>query len=263
MTETQADAPEKKSSFGCLKMLVIAAAFVAIILLIFGIMVWNAISWVQNSPEPKMASYPPLQLSPGEKEDVTRVLNELGAATQTGTDVDEYVTPQVFNGAIEKLMEDEKKKKTAKPDAPVNFRAAFAERGFDVMLTVPASDQKTKEITPNMYVNADVVFDLEIANGQIAELEIIKMTLHDRPAPVLARIVYSRFSEALKSNQQNNADFGVIKTLKREGERVHIVLDGKKLKEQEDRKKSASNPNFTAPKPNALKEEKLKDAEKD
>jgi hypothetical protein len=221
-------------------MLIIAAAVVALTLLIFGIMVWNAISWMQNAPEPQMASYEPLKLSPGEQEDVTRILTELGSATQTGTDVDEYVSPQVFNGVMEKLMEDEKKKKSSKPDAPLYVRASLPDHGFDIKLTVPATDQKTKEVMQNMYVNADVRFDVEVANGQITELKIERVTLRDEPAPMIARWVYNYFIDAWKQ-QQAKTDWSSIRTLKREGERVHFVLDGKKLKEQEDAKKNRKN----------------------
>jgi len=252
--------PEKQSSFGCLKILIIMAAFVAVVLLIFGILVWNTIAWFQNSPEPKMASYPPLQLSAGEKEDVSRIITELGTATQSGTDVDEYVTAQVFNGVLEKIMEDERKKKTAKADAPLNFRAAVVSNGFEVKVTVPYTDQSTKQVMQNMYVNIDVVGDIEIANGHIAELNISKLTLKDEQAPLLARMFYGRITEALKADQEKKAEFGPIKTLKREGERVHFVLDGKKLKEQEDRKKA--NVNQPAPTPATPKTEEADDEKK-
>jgi hypothetical protein len=91
-----------------------------------------------------------------------------------------------------------------------------------------------------MYVNADVRFDVEVANGQITELKIERVTLRDEPAPMIARWVYNYFIDAWKQ-QQAKTDWSSIRTLKREGERVHFVLDGKKLKEQEDAKKNRKN----------------------
>jgi len=261
VTELQSGAlPEKKSSFGCLKILIIAAAFVAVILLIFGIMVWGAISWVKNAAEAKAVVYAPLNLSPGEKEDVARVVSEVYAATNTGADIDESITPQVFNCVIEKMIEDDRKTNKSS-DPPSYVRAALTNNGFQFKASVPMKDPDNSgsiQKSPDgqiMYVNAETEFRLEIESSVVTQVEIQSLKLHDQPAPFLIRLIFYRnFTDSLKKGQQpnpgnpNQPDLQIFKTLKVEGQRVHFVLDGKKIKEQEERKKAAQNSKAPAPK---------------
>jgi hypothetical protein len=247
--------PEKKSSFGCLKILIIMAGIVALILLIFGIMVWNAISWFKDAPEPKAAVYAPLQLSLGEQEDVTRVVSEIYATTRTGEDIDESITPQVLNGVLEKIIEDDRKtNKTSDPPSFVRF--AVANNAIQIKASVPFKDQENGSIqkTPEgqvMYVNAEAELRLEIENSIVTQVEIQSLKLHDRPAPFLFRaIFYHDFTDKLKSGHQptqtnsknpNNVNVDIFKTLKIENGRLHIVLDGKKIKENEEKKKAKAS----------------------
>lgn len=230
--------PPQKSSFGCLKILAILAGVIALVLVVIVVLVWQTISWVKNAPETTMATYPPLQLSAGEKEDVDRIITKLWAAQPNKAIVDEYVSPEVFNGVMEKIIEEERKKSANKSDQPAYVRGGFNGPDMELKITTPFTDASTKQ---TQYVNVDIIFDCEIEDGKFKQLEVKQLLVHDAPPPFIARSYINMITKALQQGnmQQVNAQNGqknplegleVIKQLKREGNKVHFVIDGSKMK---------------------------------
>lgn len=204
--------PPRSSSFGCLKILAIAAGVLALLLITFGVLVWQSISWAKNAPENKIASYPPLNLSDGEKEDVDRILGKLGTAQKDKAIVDEYVSPEVFNGVMDKIIQGEKlkPKKKAKKEQPLFFRGGFSGQDLELKITVPAPDAgngspnststgTNTSVTPE-YVNADVVFDLEVVDGKFTVLDLKRVLVHDQPPPLFARWYLESLVKLLRQN---------------------------------------------------------------
>jgi hypothetical protein len=237
--------PPKKSSFGCLKIVAIAAGVLALLLIVFGVLVWQSISWAKNAPESKIASYPPLNLSDGEKEDVGRIIGKLSTAQRDKALVDEYVSPEVFNGVLEKIIEGEKlkPKNKGKKDQPLYLRGGFSGQDLELKMTVPAPDANSP--TPE-YVNAAIIFDLEIEDGKFKVLDVKQVLVHDQPPPLFARWYLESLAKLLRQNNfPNQAAQGgtaqpnpleglkVFKLVKREGDKIHFVLDGSKMKAEE------------------------------
>jgi len=226
-----------KGMSGCLKLLLIVAGILAFFMLIVGIVVWQVVSWVTNMVQPQPVAFAPMTLSAGEQEDVQRILQGLNDAKQKGLEFDEYLTPQVFNGTLERLLQGERDK--GKQDVPVGVRGAIEGGAMRVQFSAKA-DQKALETagkqnaTTPFYVNGEVTFDLEIADGQAKVVKLESLKLGGRQAPaILMWIIRKQVDEALKLQnvKKGNGEnpFGAVKVLKREGDRLHLVLDGKKI----------------------------------
>ena len=67
MTEpTTTPPPAPKKSSGCLKIFLWTAGTLLFLFIVCVIVVVQAVNWVKNAPEPTVATYAPLTLSPGE-----------------------------------------------------------------------------------------------------------------------------------------------------------------------------------------------------
>ncbi|HYF52433.1 MAG TPA: hypothetical protein VEJ63_23705 [Planctomycetota bacterium] len=232
--------PQKKSGIGCLGILAIIAGVMAVVMLIVGILVWQAISWVKNAPESTIAVAEPLNLSEGEKEDVARIVRALTTAGHEDKTIDESVTPRVFNGVIEFIMKEEEKKNNRKPDDAVAFRSDFKGDVMRIRVTVPAKDMDTGQLKQGMYLNVDCEADLEIVDGEFTKLDVKRVALGGKDAPLVARMFINwgvtgmkQAAKQAKADPTKNPDnpLRVIKLLKREGDRLHVVLDGAQFKD--------------------------------
>jgi len=234
MTPPPAGSPPSapKQGLGCLAWLAIVAGILVLMLLIAGVLVWQAVSWVKNGAEPAIASYAPLKLSPGEQEDVDRVVVELYTAKDGKKLLEEYVSPVVFNAVVERMMNDEKRKGTAKPDAPLFVRGAFEGDAFGLKLTAPATDPDKHTVIPNQFFNAEVFFDLEIVDGELVKAEIRNARLKGVDAPWAARKwvnhALNKEREKFKKSDESNK-LRAFKLFRREGDRLHVILDGSKF----------------------------------
>jgi len=226
-----------KGMSGCLKLLLVVAGILAFLMLIVGIVVWQVVSWFSNMVQPQPVTYAPLTLSAGEQEDVQRILQGLTEAKQKGMEFDEYVTPQVFNGVVERILQGERDK--GKKDVPLGFRGSFDGTAMKVQLSAVA-DQKQldtagkQNATIPYYVNGEATFDLEVADGEAKSIKVQSLKLGGREAPaILMWVIRTQVDEALKQQKIKNKNgenpFGAVKVLKREGDRLHLVLDGKKM----------------------------------
>jgi hypothetical protein len=227
----------KQSMSGCLKVFLWVAGFLAFIFLIIAILVWQSISWLKNAPESKIATYPALKMSPGEEEDINRVIAAIEQAKARDGLCEEYITANVFNGLLEKILEGDRAK--GKKDVPLFLRAALAEDNkLELKVTQPMKDgEKAGDGSP-LYVNVEVVFQLEIVDGELRQANVDKLVLRGREAPFLSRVVVNQVVKGIKAESQQNKNskdnkLAAIKLLRRDGERIHIILDGKKLREQE------------------------------
>lgn len=233
--------PPKKKGLGCLGILAIIVGIFAVLLLILGIMVWQAVTWIKNAPEAAMPNYPKLALSEGEQEDVERIIGRIDQANKANTVAEEHVTPAVFNGIIDWLQKEEARRGKTKSDAPLVFRGAFNGDNLEVKATFPATDPDSKQKLEGKYVNVDVLFDVEIVEGEITKADVKHLKLAGKDMPMLARgfvnSMVAGVKEASKQAKQRNDPndpmkwLQAIKLLKREGDRLHVIIDGSKFDE--------------------------------
>ncbi|HLX61147.1 MAG TPA: hypothetical protein VKX17_07675 [Planctomycetota bacterium] len=232
-----ADSQKSGSSWGCclLKILGVIMGLALIVAIAVGIVVWRAGAWVADIAEPAPAVHAPLVISAGEKEDVQRVVAELDKAEKTNGVIDESVTPAVFNGVIETLLADEAAKDKDMKDDVVRV-------GFDGdHLSVDTTWKLQEKQGPPKYANIVATFDAEIVEGKINKLELVSLKSGGREAPTLIRWPISFMLWAIKESINNpNAqnpqnlktakEFEAFKLIKREGDRIHIIVDGSKFK---------------------------------
>ncbi len=248
------NAPRPSSSSGCLRALLWILGVFVFGIIILALLIWQSVSWLKNAPERTAATYPPLQLSGGEKEDVDRVMQGIQQAKNKDSLLEEYITPAVFNGLMEKLLEHERAK--GKAEVPLTVRGALAENNqLRIQMTVP-----TKQESTELFINADAVFRVEVVDGEIKDIGVSKLILRGRETPLLARWVVNMGVEGVKqSTKQDKGEvhrLKGIKLLKRDGDRLHFILDGKAIREQDEkdeqerlaRRAQAAHPNAT---PNA------------
>lgn len=254
--------PGKKRS-GCLKAGLIALGLCLLVggflTAIVAILVLQAVSWLQNAGEPAMAAYEPLELSPGEQEDIDRVMQGIGEAKDHGSLYDEYVTPAVLNGALQKIIEDERRKGTAKPDAPLAVRGSFVDDCLALRLTLPAKQDQAAGAPPpgapplglpeRKYINARAVFELEIVDGVVVKAHVRQLTLRGREAPLLPRLVFNVLLWHWRTSSQQQkgslqSGLSAVKLFRREGNRLHIILDGQRMIEQETHQGEPVRDNF-------------------
>lgn len=222
---------------GCLKALLIVAGFLAFCMLIVGIIVWQVVSWVSNMVQPTPTNFTPLTLSAGEQEDVQRILQGLTDAKQKRQEFDEYVTPTVFNGVLERILQGERDK--GKKDVPIGVRAGF-DGGLMTIQFSAQADQKQLDTagkqgaTIPYYMNGEAKFDVEIVDGEPKNIAVESLKLGGREAPaVIMWVIRTQLNEALQQKNYKKPSgenpFEGIRLLKREGDRLHLILDGKKI----------------------------------
>jgi hypothetical protein len=217
-------APAKK--WGCLKGCLIAAGVCTLLFCLMAFWVYRSISWLANAVEPQPPSCSPLALTEDEKEDVAQVMRLIYEAKTQKNLADISVTPAVFNGVVEKFIEDARKKN--KPDAPVFLRGAFNGTMLNVKIAAPVNVQKNPE-KAGQYYNVEADFDFEVVDGVITKANVHSMRLKGEEAPWLALKIANWVFEAFKKESAKQSKFPVIKLLKREGDDLHVVLDGAKM----------------------------------
>jgi len=244
--------PPKKSS-GCLKAFLWVAGIVLFLFIIVAILIWQSVSWLKNAPEPKIATYPALKLAPGEEEDVNRIIASIDQAKQRDALCEEYITPTVFNGLMEKILDGERAK--GKLDVPLFLRAGLVDSDkLELKITQPMKDEKAPDGAA-LFVNAEVVFRLEIVDGELRQANIDKLVLRGRDAPFLSRVVVNHLVAGIKAASQqdkNNTKENkliAIKLLKRDGDRIHIILDGKTMREQDQQQEQNQKNEKKPPQP--------------
>ncbi len=249
---------DSKSSFGCclLKIVGVLMALGFVIACIIGVGIYRAASWATTVKESTPATYAPLVVSPGEKEDVDRMIQRFTMASEKKDTslIDETITATVLNAIIDRVNEGEKAK-GGRTNLEA-FRGGFDGEHFKVATTFK-SDDKDNPGSPQKYVNLEATFDLEIVDGAVTKLSAQKLVIGGKEAPLLVRtaawVVVESIREAINNKDQpNSKDFDGIKALKllkREGDRIHIIIDPAKFD-------GGKNP------PPALTDSKPKDAEK-
>jgi hypothetical protein len=221
------------SSVGCciLKIVAVMGAFALMVALVMGIFAWRAVSWVAHIPESAPANHPPLVISEGEKEDVSRVRQKLQVPEHDRGLLDESIKPIVLNGVIETLL---KEWHAQNKDLP----AQVIRTNFDGdLMKVEGTWKDVDKQGQTIYYNIVATFDLEIEEGKINKLALHKFSAGGREAPALVPFfinrVLSSFKEAVNNNTAKEAKkFEVVKLLRREGDYIHIILDKAKFEQE-------------------------------
>jgi hypothetical protein len=227
------EVPNKR--WGCLRWLMLGAGIMGIILAALGVLMIQSVNWVKNAPEPAIAVYPKIEMSSADAALVQRIWSSLQAAKKNNAIIDEQISPDVFNALFEKIIEEDRKKGKIGKDAQVLARLAFDGGATRLRVSAPARDLDTGKELPGMYYNAEAAFDFEVEDGVLKDLTFHKLLLKNTEPPFLARRLIYRHIEELKrmsalDKDAPSNDLAMFKLLKRSGDKLHVVIDGKKLK---------------------------------
>src|SRR5438128_1768146 len=96
-----------KRSWGCCLLKVFALVFVigALCVGLAVVSVYRTATWFKNAGQAAPETFPALAVSTGEQQDIDRILFELNTAKQSRELIDESITPTVFNGILEAIIE--------------------------------------------------------------------------------------------------------------------------------------------------------------
>lgn len=241
--------PKSKSSCGCCFLKILAVCFVLglIVAGVVGYFIVNTASWFTTAVETTPAIYAPLNIAAGEQQDVERVIQKLQAGKAQKEVIDETISPTVFNGIVEQIIQGEKDK--GKSNDLEAFRLGLDGDHFQVALTTKT--QNPDKSNPGQgYFNIKSSFDLEIEDGKIVNINIQKLTAGGKEAPTIIRFGLNKVLETIRDGTNKEAEKNMkkltfIKLLKRDGDRLHVVLDPTKFDQPDD---------APAPKPDAAKE---------
>src|SRR5262249_48135058 len=181
--------------------------------------------------------------------------------------VDETITPMILNGLIERILQEAIAKN--KEIEGTTVRLGFEGEHMKAEVTWKAHDKQSGQVH---YFNFSTLFDAEVQEGKITKLELHNFSAGGREAPFLVRMVISFMVTGFKELVNNGANnpnndpklrqqvksFEALKLLKREGDRLHIVVDPSKFQEV---KKAAESDDEEDEKD--AKKDKAKDKEED
>jgi len=221
-----------KSSLGCCLLKIFLALFFMFVIAVCVVLynVYRVGSWVAGALEETPATFEKLSISDGEQQDITRILQELQPGQANAKLVDERITPNVFNGVLDGIIQGEKNK--GKRNELEGLRG-----GLDgEHLSLSFSKETTTDKGDHGYINGKASLDLEIEDGVIKQAQVNSLNLGGREAPWTVLFAVNNF--ALKKlidpddtqTMQKTSGLHFIKLLKRDGDRLHIIVDPSQIK---------------------------------
>lgn len=215
-------------SFGC-QIVLVVCGLLALTVIALVISTYNAVQWMQQGVEATPTQYPAVELAPAEEMDLVSHQVTFDRAQRNGNDFDATFTPKLFN---EFLRREAKKKKEAWENDPF-------EGGDVTFLDDGIKFRATWKDPNNQYVNLIVTGDFAIEEGIVrARLDTLKLAGRDAPwvAMWIARKALSaaesgQFTKNGKPDPHYERFKKMFKLLKREGDKIHVILDGDALKE--------------------------------
>ena len=238
---------KKKSSCGCcfLKVVGVVVALALIAGAVVGYFAVQSGKWIESAQESSPAVYPPLAVSAGEQEDVQRLLQRINTAKTDKSVIDETISATVFNGVVDKIIQGEKDK-GKEPDMDV-FRLGVEGDHFTLSATKKVKDK----LGATKYANVKASIDCEIEDGKFNRLDIQKVVAGGQEAPFAVKSFMAFMVEGFKKGVNDNTSpearkFKGFKLLKREGERIHIIIDPSQFDASES-SAPATQPDTTPP----------------
>ena len=226
--------PKPKRSLGCCLLKIVALCFVLALFGagLVGYGIYSTASWFKNVAESAPANFQPLIVSDGERQDIDRILFELNSAKQSRELIDESITPNVFNGILDAIIQGEKNKGKA-PELEA-VRGNIENGHFSLAF----SARKKHPEKSDDFINGRALFDLELENGSIKVAHVHSLIVAGREAPWIVRTFVNNFILPKLRNPndpesiRNTKGFKPIRLLKLEGERLHVILDPKLFKQE-------------------------------
>ncbi|MBI3830117.1 MAG: hypothetical protein HY291_11405 [Planctomycetes bacterium] len=232
--EPGAQPPAKKGfGTGC-KVALGCFSVVLLIVLVVAVIFVNALSWVTNGRETASAPYTSPTLTDSQQSELGKIRADHKKAYATQADWDVVFTPELFNtfvaSEIKKKKADGSFKKGEAEGVDIRFD------GQDIVIRTTYEDQEK-----GGYYNVELRGDPHFENGKfLGRVDSIKLA--DKEAPWLARKFVDMAIDAARKGElktekgphANENPFEGIKLLRREGDKIHIIILGGKVPQPED-----------------------------
>ena len=216
-----------RSRLGCFwKGFLISLAVLLLIVLLVGWQAYRTKSWIENGAESTPATPPQVRLSAEEEQGLNETRSSYEASYREKKDFDAVLTPAQFNRIVEDQIRNERA--AGKQPGVEALQLAFEGRETVVRGAAPVRER------PGMYHNFEVRGEVAVDHGHAAwSLGAIRLRGQEPPwaALVVARIAIGKKlteQEELFTKGQDSL-FSRIKLLRREGDKVHLILDGAHL----------------------------------
>jgi len=221
----QETTPRKKSGC-CLKGILIMGG---LLLLLIILVIWQVLSvksWIEDGMESSPAALPQPELTEEEQKGIEDIYTSYPKHYEKGTDVDVLLTPAQFNSLVAENIAKEKAK-----GRKVDLDA------LQVSFDGPATVLRGTALVPEregLYYNFEVRGEFAIENAK-ATCNVEQVRLRGVDAPFSAKTV---MREALRKglteqekrfNEGRDSIFARLKLLKREGDKIHVILNGEHL----------------------------------
>lgn len=208
-----------KVALGCFSIILLIVLVVAVIFV-------NAISWVSNGREAASATYSAPELDLAQQLELGKIHAKHKISYAAESELDVSFTPELFNAFIASDIKKRKADKTFKKGEPEGMDIRFD--GQDVIIRTTYEDQEQ-----GGYYNVELRGDPHFENSKfLGRVDSIKLA--NKEAPWLARKFIDFAIDAARKGElkndkgphANENPFEAIKLIKREGDKIRIVIKG-------------------------------------
>lgn len=199
-----------------------------VVLLLGGFLIVSAIrakNWFEQNAEQAPVQYATPTLTAEEEQGLEKFFWQYWKAYKEKSDLEVAFTPQQFNAFVMREVAKKKKAGTAKSQDAEAFQAAFEGERLVVRIALPGKS--------GMFLNFEARGNLTLENRRVT-WSLDALTLGGKEAPWLALfIVRQEMKTLVEAYEQGSGNpknpFESFKLLRREGERIHLIADGKLL----------------------------------
>ncbi|MBE7466034.1 MAG: hypothetical protein HS116_21370 [Planctomycetes bacterium] len=220
-------APPAKKGMGCWLYVLFLLGFLGLGIVIIAVLFYNSISWVAESMEGE--ALPPVvtELNPAEQADLWKKVVQYRQCYQEKKDFETYLTFEQFNYFLQHEIDKKKAKGLKEPLAHVYLKP----EGDKIRATWSIYQEKEGK-----YLNLETLGDLQVESRKLS-VTLDELKMGGKEAPSLVMWFARNFAQKAQEDQHKNPKAQeAVKLLKREGDKIHIHLDGQHLPPPDDLK---------------------------
>jgi hypothetical protein len=216
-------------STGCQVVLGLALLFLVIVVVGVGLVI-HSLAWFGNAAQKTPAQYPAPELSTSEELELRSLGAQYRVCYDEKKDFEIRFSPNQLNAFVEREIARKKRNDSLGPEEPVAFHVWFEKNQTVLKLSIPSEDGN--------YINMEMGGDIMVRNGRL-HVRLGKLKLGDQEAPWLVMQVFRYLASQLSKGEAKNSpeldDFlKRVKLLERDGEKIHLIMDGKSLEPPDD-----------------------------
>lgn len=224
-------------STGCQVVLGFALLFLAIVVVGVAVVV-HSLAWFGNAVQKTAAQYPVPTLSATEELELQRIGAQYRTCYNEKQDFEIRFSPNQLNVFVDREITRKKEDETLQPDEPVAFNLALEKDHTVLKLCVPTDD--------GQFINLEVAGNVLVKDRRV-QIRLDKAKLGGKEAPWLVMQVFRYLARQLSTGKTKNSPeldefLNRVKLLERDGDKIHLIMDGKNLEPPDDLKEEEQGP---------------------